>query len=941
MKGALLTDTHFFNWKTFQGSEESIAKNGISKRLLEQKTTVLQAVRIANERKVDFFAHAGDWIHSVGYSQNEALNVAKSIVEEMKAPLLSADGNHDTPIRINPKSANLITNIIRTFSYEPLESYKGIKIVNYYDAVDYDAIKGYKAVILHKTPLGALTGNYTFDEGVDWKTLAKNNDLVFFGHIHQRQQLGENCYVIGSPYHLNFGDVGDRGFYIVDFDTKEVEFIKLDYPEFITVAHPAQVVPNDGNYYRVLHSKEKVEGENVVSVVIPEFFEERIKTSDFNSILNEWLKLNGKDTTYLEMIKEIISEKLVLTRDVFKGRLVEVEIKDFISVGQVKYKVEDGFTLITGDSEGFSSNGSGKSTIAGESILWCLFGETTKGLTGDDVIRRGQKDCCVTLTLVDKKGMYLIKRSRKNGLEIILPDEENITQGARQADRQETLERQILGFTKLVFQASCYFSQENLLMLTGLSDTEKTSMITDLLGFEAYDDLYEKVCAKVKSFENDIAKNQTELVSLDREMAVNRNSFDMTTNQIKELEDKIDSDVDRVGELRKVEGIDKDYAAEEKKLADEELEYHNVLDRMEEKLEVIDEERRDLEHAQSELSFKTKSLKNQVPVLNKEIEQLNTLRYGEKCDKCGAVITQQSADVFILEKEGKITDCVREIVELDKQTADITSKIDDINKKGAEFVSKKIIATNSINMIRASSKKLADEKEQLTKTTVALNMYITQIEGNQKRLRVLKDKIEQCMSDYTGIETAIKEANWKIKVVNRSLEILDFWRIAFSTKGIRSVLLDKFCNEINSFVNQCLSSISSGNMSVIVRPTKTTKSGEERNKIGIDVLLDTQVVKYESLSGGEKRRVDISLIFGLNYWITSMFGLKTSLLGIMVLDEVLGGLDASGFETVANLLYNEGKTKAVVVIDHSTDLGSYTNKIWTVVKRNGISQLNQ
>ena len=87
--------------------------------------------------------------------------------------------------------------------------------------------------------------------------------------------------------------------------------------------------------------------------------------------------------------------------------------------------------------------------------------------------------------------------------------------------------------------------------------------------------------------------------------------------------------------------------------------------------------------------------------------------------------------------------------------------------------------------------------------------------------------------------------------------------------------------------------------------------------------------------------MDISLIFGLNDWITNSFSLKTSLLGLMVLDEVLGGLDTSGFETVSNLLFNEGKNKAVIVIDHNSELASYTNKVWIVEKRNGISQLTQ
>lgn len=941
MKAAIITDTHLFNWKTFEGSEESISKNGISKRLVEQRTTLIQAVRIANLRKVDLFIHAGDWIHSVGYSQNEALSAAKAVVEEMAASLLTAGGNHDTPIRINPKPANLITNIIKTFSYEALDSYPGIKIVNFYDEVDYNEIRGYKAVILHKTPLGAAMGNYTFDEGVDWKTLAKHNDFVFFGHIHLRQQLGPNCYVIGSPYHLNFGDYGDRGFYIVDFDKKEVEFIKLDYPEFKTVDNAAQIVAGDGNYYRVLNSKEKIEGDNIISVVTPEFFEERIKSSDFNTILRDWLRLNNQDESYLEAIKDLLTEKLVLARNFFKGRIVDVEIENFISVGKVKYQIADGFTLVTGDSEGFSSNGSGKSTIVGESVLWCLFGETTKGLTGDDVIRRGQKDCSVSISLVNEKGMYIIKRSRKNGLEIILPDEESISVGMRQNEKQEILEKRILGFNKQVFQASCYFSQENLLMLTGLSDTEKTNMITDLLGFETYDDLYEKVCNKIKSLEGELDTIQRNLVDLDKKGAVNEVSMEMNKKQIKDIEDKIEENVDKIAALVKVDGVPKDYASEEALLAASEVDFRDKLEKIEEKLEVVRAWIKELEYAHSELVFNCNSIKKQVPVLNRELEEFNNLRYGEKCDKCGAVITSENVQVFILEKEGKVTDCVRQIIDLDKQISEEKEKLQTGQNKADELNAKKVEANAELNKVRSSMKQLASEKEKHAAATMSKNIYAQQVEEYSKKLRDLKEKSFDYTAEAEHIGKDIEAANWRIKKVHLGIEVVEFWKNAFSTKGIRAVLLDRFCNEINTFVNQHLSDISSGNMSIVIRPTRTTKAGEERNKIGIDVMLGSNVVKYESLSGGEKRRVDISLIFGLNSWIQKTFGLKASLLGLMILDEVLGGLDASGFETVANLLYNEGKNKAIMVIDHSADLGSYTNRVWTVVKRNGISQLNQ
>jgi exonuclease SbcD len=57
-----------------------------------------------------------------------------------------------------------------------------------------------------------------------------NADYVAMGHIHKQQKLEPNIYYAGSPYHLNFGELEEKGFNIVTFDDNgglvDVEFIK-------------------------------------------------------------------------------------------------------------------------------------------------------------------------------------------------------------------------------------------------------------------------------------------------------------------------------------------------------------------------------------------------------------------------------------------------------------------------------------------------------------------------------------------------------------------------------------------------------------------------------------------------------------------------------------------------------------------------------------------
>lgn len=62
-----------------------------------------------------------------------------------------------------------------------------------------------------------------------------NYKKVFTGHFHKRQQK-ENIEYIGSPYQLDFGDIGDynKGFVVFDIESGEEKFIKYTMaPKFL------------------------------------------------------------------------------------------------------------------------------------------------------------------------------------------------------------------------------------------------------------------------------------------------------------------------------------------------------------------------------------------------------------------------------------------------------------------------------------------------------------------------------------------------------------------------------------------------------------------------------------------------------------------------------------------------------------------------------------
>jgi DNA repair exonuclease SbcCD nuclease subunit len=64
-------------------------------------------------------------------------------------------------------------------------------------------------------------------------TVFEDFQFVFTGHFH-RHQSKKNIVYVGSPYQMNFGEIGqEKGFVVFDSDLESWKFVKYDGPEFI------------------------------------------------------------------------------------------------------------------------------------------------------------------------------------------------------------------------------------------------------------------------------------------------------------------------------------------------------------------------------------------------------------------------------------------------------------------------------------------------------------------------------------------------------------------------------------------------------------------------------------------------------------------------------------------------------------------------------------
>ena len=82
-------------------------------------------------------------------------------------------------------------------------------------------------------------------DGID-KNILKKYEHVYSGHFHTYSSKGNITY-LGTPYELMWSDTGERkGFYILDTDSRKIEFIKNPYNVFIKYYYDEnKIIPLD------------------------------------------------------------------------------------------------------------------------------------------------------------------------------------------------------------------------------------------------------------------------------------------------------------------------------------------------------------------------------------------------------------------------------------------------------------------------------------------------------------------------------------------------------------------------------------------------------------------------------------------------------------------------------------------------------------------------
>ncbi len=580
-----------------------------------------------------------------------------------------------------------------------------------------------------------------------------------------------------------------------------------------------------------------------------------------------------------------------------------VSIRNFLSYGDEKtvVKLSDlGPCLVTGevvagpeyqaDSHKLS-NGAGKSTII-ESILWCLFGKTSRiAAPGDKIIHDFTgKNCQVSVTF---KNGDKITRSRKmkghNDL-LLVKDGEDVSLGTTKM-QQAALNKE-LGLDWDNFCGSVFFSQFAKPWME-MSDQRRKDAMEREFHLDRIKLYADSAKAKLKKAEAQQESLQDKIDNLDSTIA----GFKAQIERLQEASSNFDlSQQARIDEAVSTKSSYQKNCESITKIDIKPLKAKwDAIKAVEEKIDSMEE-------GISELRSKKNRIISEIRHKQSIVDKWEGM--GDICSKCEQPITEDHKH----SKYGSIAD---DIKALKKENADLTKEIDK-KQKSVDFAILQLNKKKPDMSIREAERINNDAERSLSRWQKAIenqDEVIAKIKAEKNHYDDSIVETEESIKGYEAKKVGFKDAIGKFDKLIPHLKYIH--RAYHDRRKIKSYMLAEYIPYLNSRINHYLD-----RMGLDLRLEFTNALGIKSGLWG-----------YETFSGGECKRVDVAIMLSMFDLHTVMYGRQCNLL---VFDEVDGRLDIDGAERLADIIRTEfsSKVDTILVISQRIDMrGAFSSEI--------------
>ena len=624
-----------------------------------------------------------------------------------------------------------------------------------------------------------------------------------------------------------------------------------------------------------------------------------------------------------------------------------MELKSILAVNfglfeRFDLKLSDlGLVCIVGrnnDSDSASSNGSGKSTIV-KAIAWCLYGESIDGVVGDAVIHAGSTHASVTIEGVHDGERYEVIRERWKGkpqLTIKIEGKPWTT------SKGQALIDSIMGMDFVTFRNTVMYGQgdRKRFIDATATDAERKTLLSAILKLDNLPKCAEIAREEVSRIKAEQAAVQSEIRVLDENIyradhAKAKKSFDEweekqvgrarecrqhaklaletavdECHRIDSVIENLEKALERVPSVSTVSALERDWETKGNCLKDAHRAYGKATD-----VEMA------LSAKISDVAARLHDLAgDKCPVCTGDLESGTPLEYKQtlirqKLSLLKDLEAQQAVVEALNKDKSELSEQVEKAWELYIKTKERYSEAEGIARQ-IEYrkADKERIAKDK----RAEAKRWVDQAKAILAETNPFGDVLTTMLADIAKWKAEKHVAELCVADHSA-----------------QLALNQFWVKGFGTQGLTSFMLDSTMPFLTERANHYLELLSDGDITMCFSTQRelTSKKGAMRDEISITWKIEG--AESYPPSGGQLKKMEIATDLALMDLVATRDGNHP---GILILDEILDGLDEEGKNRIVLLLNDLRKVRgSIFVISHDSGISESFDQTIRATKTDGQS----
>jgi len=571
-------------------------------------------------------------------------------------------------------------------------------------------------------------------------------------------------------------------------------------------------------------------------------------------------------------------------------KITMINFRSYKGVHEFEFPTEAGLYFFGGINlvDKIGGNAAGKSTFL-EAIIWCMYGKTSRGLKGNEVISDwGTSHTTVELDLTIGERFIIKRTQHPNGLFF---NEKPIDQIELQKHLRLNFDAYLHSILNAQFGES-FFS---------LTPAAKLTLFSDINNLDFWIEKAEEANKQAKSLQDALVVSKQQEVSLNDQIGLISADIDMLlVNETDFLKKKTKEVTNLKQEIQEQEEFLRQYVTMASvKYGDylTALRAYKDADSLKEScLSSLTNRRKGKEMYQIELEN-----------LKKEYLKFAELEKQGRCEHC----TQQIANGVISRAKKSTEEMIKvknEVIE--KLSTTIQSSIKTLIAAKNKVESASLELDTSLKRFENANAKTKEIKENikslnsdLSKLKEEINPFTALIKAKHKKLNALDDELDKVLSDKNTFMA--KEIAFS------------FWGKAF--KRLRLFIIEQAFNSLEIEVNNSLVQLGLTDWQVTFDIERENKSGGITK--GFVVFIKSpnneQPVRWENWSGGETQRLQLAGDMGLSNLIMTQAGLSNT---IEFYDEPSTHLSHEGMLDLAALLHERAfaEGKQIWIVDHTT-----------------------